>query len=64
MASYAQIDSNGKVVNVIEAEPDYVIKGFSLVLAEHHTWIGGTYIDGVFSEHPALKMPVPKKIPT
>ena len=61
---YAKIDSSGKVVNIIEAEDDYVIEGFSLVLADHHTWIGGTYIDGVFSERPVPKMPVPKKIPT
>jgi hypothetical protein len=47
---YAQIDTQGNVVNMIEAEEGFSIEGFTLVLPDDKAHIGGKYENGVFSE--------------
>ena len=53
MAHTAVIDSNGKVVNVIEADASFTMPGFTLVQSNAAT-IGSTYASGVFTPPPVF----------
>ena len=53
----AVIDANNNVVNIIEADTEFQLEGFTLVPFQVPAYIGGQYANGAFSA-PAAPPPV------
>ncbi|MER9376018.1 hypothetical protein [Mesorhizobium sp. M0491] len=56
------IDANNNVVNIIEADAEFALDGFTLVPYAAPAYIGGQYVDSAFTAPPAPAPVVPDQV--
>ncbi|WP_027162324.1 hypothetical protein [Mesorhizobium sp. WSM1293] len=59
---FVVIDASNNVVNIIEADADFQLEGFTLVPYQAPAYIGGQYVNGAFSAPPTPAPGVPDSV--